>query len=243
MSKSMKGWRRHFLIPFRRSARLNPGIMLNYCRNFLLLLLGTLFLTACAALPRIKAADNAQVLAAVSACNDAFPQGKWQFTHVIRATLSDGGEAQLMGVTEISSNPEQIHAVMMTIEGLVLFDAQEDGELTIKRGVAPFDSKAFARGLMEDIQLIFFKPAGNPIVGLTEDGLPVCRYRVSDKIVVDVIAGSDGNLEILKCENERLTRRVTHESNPLPEKITLTAYGPARYGLDLKLIDAEQIKD
>ena len=229
--------------PFHRNRRLNPGIMLNCCRNFFLFLLSILFLTACAILPRIKSAGNAEVPKAVSACNDAFFQGKWRFTHVIRATLPDSGEVQLMGVTVISSAPERIHAVIMTIEGLVLFDGLEDGRLTIKRGVAPFDSRGFAKGLMEDIRLIFIKPAGNPIVGLTENGLPVCRYRASDKIVVDVMVASDGGVEILKYEKERLTRRVTRESNPLFEKITLTAYGPARYGLDLRLISAEQIKD
>jgi hypothetical protein len=78
-----------------------------------------------------------------------------------------------MGVTELSSDPERIHAVMMTIEGLVLFDALFDGKLTINRGVAPFDSREFAEGLMDDIRLIFFKPAGNAVdAGLTEDGFP-----------------------------------------------------------------------
>ena len=132
--------------PFRRRARLKPGIMLYCCRNSLLLLLGILVLTACAGPPRIKAGGNAGVSKAVSACNDAFPQGKWQFTHVITATLPDSGEVQLMGVTEISSEPERIHAVMMTIEGLVLFDGLEDGRLAIKRGVAPFDSRGIRPG-------------------------------------------------------------------------------------------------
>ncbi|EFK07741.1 conserved hypothetical protein [delta proteobacterium NaphS2] len=217
-------------------------MILSGCRNPLLLLLGIFLLTACASLPRMKAIGNAEVSKAVSFCSDAFPQGKWQLTHAIMATLPNGGEAQLLGITEISSDPEQIHAVMMTIEGLVLFDGLEDGRLTIKRGVAPFDSRTFAKGLMEDIRLIFIKPAGKPIVGLTEDGFPVCRYRVLDNIVVDVV-GSHGRLEILKYENERLIRRVTRESNPLPEKITLTAYGPAPYGLNLRLISAEQIKN
>ena len=229
--------------PFHRNRPLKPVIMLWGRLNPLLLLLGIVFLAACTGMPRLKTIKNAEIAGILFTCEKAFPIGKWQFTHVIKSTLPDGGEAQLMGVTEISSNSQRIHAVMITIEGLVLFDGLEDGQLTIKRGVAPFDSKAFARGLMEDIQLIFFKPAGNPIVGLTEDGFPVCRYRVPDKIVVDVIAGSDGNLEILKYENERLIRRVTRESNPLPEKIILTAYGPASYGLDLRLIGAEQIKD
>ena len=229
--------------PFHRNCRLKPGKMLNCCRNFLLLLLGIVFLTSCAGIPHIKPLNDAEVTKTVSFCNDAFPQGKWQLTHAIRATLPNGGEAQLMGVTEISSYPERIHAVMMTIEGFVLFDGVEDGRLTIKRGVAPFDSRDFARGLIEDIRLIFIKPAGKPIVGLTQDGFSVCRYRVSDNAVVDVMVGSHGRLEILKFENERLIRRVTREANPVPEKITLTAYGAARYGLNLRLISAEQIKD
>lgn len=230
--------------PFHRNVPLKPVIVLNCCRNALLLLLGMLFLQACAGLPRIRTIDNAGVLNILFSCEKAFPIGKWQFTHVITATLPEGGEAQLMGVTEISSNPERIRAVMMTIEGLVLFDGVEDGQLTIKRGVAPFDSPEFAQGLMEDIRLIFFKPAGDPIdLGLTEDGFRVCRYRVSDDEVVDVMVASDDRLEIRKYGNERLTRRVTRDSDPLPEKIALTAYGPARYGLKLRLISAEQIKD
>jgi len=215
-------------------------------RNSVLLLLGLLLLMACAGMPRIKAADTARASKTIKACENAFPDGKWQFAHVIEASLPGGRDAQLIGVTEMSSNPKRIHAVMMTIEGLVLFDALEDDKLTINRSVAPFDSIGFAKGLMEDIRLMFLKPDGQPMgAGITENGFEVCRYRVSDDAVIDVMVRPDRMLEIRKYGNERLIRKVVAELAPraVPEKITLTAYEPASYRLHLRLISAEQINN
>ena len=195
-------------------------------------------------MPRINAVDTARASKTIKACENAFPDGKWQFAHVIEANLPGGREAQLIGVTEVSNCPERIHAVMMTVEGLVLFDGLEDGKLTINRSVAPFDSIGFAKGLMEDIRLMFLKPDGQPMgAGITENGFEICRYRVSDHAVIDVMVRPDHMLEIRKYENERLIRKVVAELSPgsVPKKITFTAYEPADYRLNLRLISAEQI--
>ena len=208
-------------------------------------LLGTLLLTACAGLPPINAVPAPAASRTVSACREAFPKGKWQFAHVIGATLPGGGEARLMGVTEISQNPARIHAVVMTIEGLVLFDGLEERTLTINRSVAPFDSHAFAKGLMEDIRLMFLAPEGEPVgAGLTRDGFRVCRYRVSGHTMVDVTVRPHGMLEIQKYGNGRLIRKAEIQQNTVsvPEKAVLNAYEPAPYSLNMRLISAEQIK-
>jgi hypothetical protein len=214
------------------------------------LLLGLLFLTACSGIPHIVAIDTALIPKALKRCDTVFPEGKWQFAHVIEADLPGGRDAQLIGVTEVSNHPKRIHAVMMTIEGLVLFDGLalfdglEDGKLTINRSVAPFDSIGFARGLMEDIRFIFLKPDGAPMdAGITENGFEICRYRVSDDAVIDVMVRPDRMLEIRKYTNERLIRKVVAELTPgsVPEKITFTAQEPAGYRLNLRLISAEQI--
>ena len=213
-------------------------------RSWILLFSALLLLTSCGGLPPLKPLKGEKLNKTVTACEDAFPQGKWQFAHVIAATLPGHGETQLIGVTELSSDPERIHAVMMTVEGLVLFDALFDGNLTLNRGVAPFDSREFAEGLMNDIRLMFFKPEGIPVeAGLTEEGFQVCRYRVSDDGIVDVMVRPDGKMEIRKYHNDRLACMVASESNPIPEKIAFAAYAPAGYRLDLRLISAEQIND
>jgi hypothetical protein len=211
-----------------------------------LLLLGMLLLTACAGMPRIIAVDTALASKTLKACENVFPDGKWQFAHVIEANLPGGREAQLIGVTELSSSPKRIHAVMMTIEGLVLFDALEDDKLTINRSVAPFDSIGFAKGLMEDIRLMFLKPDGQPMgAGITENGFEICRYRVSAHAVIDVMVRPDRMFEIRQYGNERLIRKVIFALKPgtIPEKIAFTAYEPAEYRLNLRLISAEQINN
>ena len=214
--------------------------------NWVVFILGMSLLTSCAGLPPITAVPAPAASKSVSACQGAFPKGKWQFAHAIGASLPGGGETRLMGVTEISPNSGRIHAVMMTIEGLVLFDALFDGKITINRGVAPFDSQAFAGGLMDDIRLIFFEPEGAAVdAGLIRDGLQVCRYRVSEDTVVDVMVRPHGMLEIRKYANGRLMRKVEIQQNhvPVPEKVVLTAYEPARYSLNMRLISADQIKE
>ena len=225
---------------------MKPKTIIYNARGPALLLLGLLLLMACAGMPRIKAVDTALASKTIKACENVFSDGKWQFAHVIEASLPGGRDAQLIGVTEVSNHPKRIHAVMMTIEGLVLFDALEDGKLTINRSVAPFDSRGFAKGLMEDIRLMFLKPGGESIdAGITENGFEICRYRVSDHAVVDVMVGADRMLEIRKYTNERLIRKVVAELSPgsVPEKITFTAYEPSKYRLNLRLISAEQISN
>ncbi len=216
----------------------------------ILRLSGMLLLTTCAGMPDIKTMDVSRVPETLMRCENVFPRGKWQFAHAIEADLGGGQEARLIGVTELSSNPERIHAVMMTIEGLVLFDALHDGQLTINRGIAPFDSREFAQGLMDDIRLIFFKPHGDPIgVGVIDRGCDVCRCQ-SGNAMVDVMVCPDYLFEIRQYENEQLTRTVSaplkptgsrKTANAFPEQITLTAQGPAHYRLTLRLISAEQI--
>jgi len=244
MSRSIRGLLIPSLNPFRSKETVKRETIPYNASNLFPWLLGMLLLTACAGLPPLKPIDKDAASETVSVCENAFPRGKWQFAHVIAATLPGDRQAQLIGVTQLSSEPERIHAVMMTVEGLVLFDAIFDGKLTINRGVAPFDSREFAEGLMNDIRLIFFRPAGKPMdAGLTEAGFQVCRYRVSDDEIVDVMVGSDGRIKIRKYHHGRLVCVVTFESNPIPDKIAFTAYAPAGYRLDLRLISAEQIND
>ena len=225
---------------------MKPEITRCKTQSSIFLLLGMLFLTACSGIPHIIAVDTALIPKTLKTCDTVFPKGKWQFAHVIEATLPGGGNSQLMGVTEVSSNPERIQAVVMTIEGLVLFDGLEDGKLTINRGVVPFDSIGFARGLMNDIRLMFLKPGGEPMgAGITDNGFEVCRYRVSDHVVIDVTVLPDRMFEIREYGNEQLTRKVVIELNArsIPEKIAFTAYEPADYRLNLRLISAEKIID
>jgi hypothetical protein len=220
------------------------------------LLLFCLCLVSCAAgPPRIvgessagRIGDNWKTLVA-----PLFPTGTWRFVHSIEATLPGGRRTVLIGVTEVSSRQRRLHCVLMSIEGLVLFDARGDGTIRVERAIAPFDSKKFAQGLMADVALMLLAPPGAPVAtGTLKTGEPVCRYRKLESggkvLTTDVIREGKECWVLNQYEGGRLRRSLRAQgrggvtggaAEGVPEKWRLTAYGPGGYCLYLKLLEAE----
>ena len=213
----------------------------------LLSVLGLIF--ACSSLPRVYPAGNSKDPQPARVCEGPFPDGDWQLLHSIEATLPGGKKGFLMGLTVISSANRTARCVIMTLEGFVVFDALYDKKISIKRAVAPFDSQDFANGMMEDIDLIFFKPAGSIITsGFLKNGAAVCRYQKPDGRMVDIISYGQHKWEIkLYLPDHRLLRTVKGLSAAGPEsvdrkgvsdKIELKAHGSPGYELAMELVEA-----
>jgi hypothetical protein len=130
----------------------------------------------------------------------------------------------------------------------VVFDALYDKQITVKRAIAPFDSEVFASGLIEDINLIFFKPAGSIMAsGFLKNGPAVCRYQKPDGRMVDIINQGGHNWEIFQyLPDNRLARTVSMSAiNPdsadrkgISDKIELIAHGSPGYSLVMDLVEA-----
>jgi hypothetical protein len=213
----------------------------------------------CATLPEISPVvplESERGAARIRACEGVFPPVPARFVHSVETDFGGGRKGMMLGVTLVRPGERKIRAVLMTIEGLVMFDGRwEAGNATIDRGVPPLDSPHFARGLLEDIGLVFLPPEGTPTaVGFAEDGAPVCRYERDGRETVDVIAGPDGAWRIHRYAGARRTRTVRAESaisvpgpeGPFstPRKIALTAKGRAGapdYALSLTLLEAEAV--
>ena len=103
----------------------------------------------------------------------------------------------------------------MSIEGLRLFEAHDDGTLTIRRALPPFDRPALADGMMQDIRLIFFRPEAPPLLsGTMPSGEPGCRYTLADGIE-DIVRKPSGEMVIHRYDGKnRLIRRVDHHALP-----------------------------
>jgi hypothetical protein len=184
-------------------------------------------------------------------CMTPFPNRDRQFVHSIHASMPGGQEAVVIGITSISPRTGAVACVMMTVEGLVLFDARYDGRIVIHRALPPFDSMAFARGLMDDIHLIFFPPKG-PLVtsGMSEDGAWVCRYRTEEGTMADIVIHEDHSWEIRQYNHDlRLIRSVVTDpagkktsgrESALPVRLKLAAFGLSEYALTLDLIEARE---
>lgn len=204
-------------------------------------------LFACAGPPRIYPSADPATTAGI-ACDVPFPDGRWQFLHTIEAQLPGGSKGVLMGVTVISSHTRSVRCVIMTVEGLVLFEAEYDRQLVIHRGIEPFDSPEFARGLMEDIRLIFFSPRGAMVaIGRLKEGARICRYQDAEGRVHDTIIHENSSWELRQYSNQqRLTRTVRagpgeRSAAQFPQFLELTAHGNHDYQLTMTLVEAIRI--
>lgn len=165
--------------------------------------------------------------------------------------MPGGRNASVIGITDISSGLETIHCIIMSIEGLVLFDGVYGGEVVINRGIQPFDSKEFAKGLMSDIRMVFFRPVGELTeTGILSNGSHVCRYRKDPMTIVDVIIDPNHDWEIRQYRNGNLNRSVKAYLNEkaidvvqkaFPGRIEISVKEDPGYALTLRLIRAEPL--
>ncbi len=220
---------------------------------WLILLLGTV---SCASLPKLDPVNLSTIPEIHKRCSDVFLEGKWRFVHLIEFTMPGNKKSFVMGITVISPEERKIESVIMTIEGFVFLDAYYDQKVVINRGIPPFDSIDFARGMMDDIKLMFFKPEGSLIEsGISGDGSHVCRYKNDAGSVIDVITNSGCDWEIrqynpggtlIKTVKADHCKMLTGSSNQIgfPGRIELASRGIKRYALAFELKEAKRlIKD
>ncbi len=207
-------------------------------------------LTSCSDLSKLHPVTSREKADFSAKCQSLFLTGDQQLSHSIEATMPGGGKSLMMGILVVSPESDLFESVIMTIEGLVIFNARyEQGKITVKRGISHFKSANFAAGLVNDIKLVFFKPAGVLIeTGKTEDGFSVCRYQESNDNQVEITLKTS-YWEIRRYDGDHGLRRSARvfpsEKNYLaadsldnPRKIQLTAHDLFGYSLTLKLIEA-----
>jgi hypothetical protein len=213
---------------------------------YLLLILGLNF--SCSHIPNIYPTEITNPNQILEKCRCVFPDNDWHFVHLIEATLSKEHKAFMMGITRISPQSRTIEAVMMTFEGMVLFDAYDNGKIIINRAIPPFDSEFFAQGLMEDIRLIFFQPKEAIVEwGLSDTGKYICRYHGNEETITDVIFEQNDRLTVSSYHRHRLHREIRFyrgdkQSPPfIFQRLELIAHRPVKYKMDLNLLESEPL--
>ena len=220
--------------------------MTRYSRAFRVIVPGAaaILFARCSQLPAIIPADFSQKESINKICASPFSQKSWRFIHSIEAEMPDGSMANLLGVTVVKPSTRSIHCVLMTLEGLVVFEAAKDNGLKIKKALPPLDNPHFARGLMEDISLVYFPPSGICAELGSLDGAVVCRYK-NEGALVDVKVGPEEEWEILSYDSSKRLNRVVHASDidagGVPRTIRLRAPGLLGYTLILTLIEKERV--
>lgn len=219
-------------------------------RSIRILLLLLVLPWGCARLPQILPANlPLKAIPPECDCDRIFPQGEWQLLHAMEATAPGGRKQTILGLSQISSKKQTIHCVVMTLEGMVLFEADYDGTIDVRRAVPPFDKPGIAEGIIEDLRLIFFSPdRPKTETGTITKQERVCRYPLPGGGAQDIEIGNDHRWTIHKYNRRnRVVRTVRTESAPdesvpgMPERITLEAHGLAGYRLNLSLIEANSM--
>lgn len=181
-------------------------------------------------------------------CESIYPQGHWQFVHLIEFKLPNGATGTVIGVTVL--NDGSVQSALTTTEGMTLFAADSaSGRLKVLQAVPPFDKPGFAKGLMADVRTIFVRP--KPVVttcGLLDGQQPCCRLQDKDGRLTDILpdskgcwritsrpAGQDGKIRSITASN--CTERQGYR---LARSMTMTTSGKHGYTLKMRLISAEK---
>jgi hypothetical protein len=206
-----------------------------------------LLLSACAHRPNVQPVDGDRQSRIEADCQSHFLQGRWQLVHTINARLYGGRVAALTGVIVLSTADASIHCVLMTLEGLVLFEAESHGRVSVKRALGPFSNDNFARGVMDDIRFLFFAPEGGIIAaGRFEGDTDGCRFQAARRRTVDLVERPDGGWRMQQDDSfGNPLRTVTADppdSTGISHRLTLDAHGRHAYRLSMTLVEAIRLQ-
>lgn len=210
-------------------------------------LAAALLLGACTHMPAIEPSDVARQPRIEACCRSHFLTGRWQLVHTINARLHGGRQATFTGVIVLSPADASVHCVLMTLEGFVLFEAVDNGTVSVKRAFGPFGNDNFAKGIMEDIRFLFLEPTGGVVAaGKFEDRTDGCRYRSTRNRTVDLFELADGGFRMQQYDQSGSLLRTATAGVPGPDglshRLTLEAGGGLSYRLSMTLVEAARLE-
>ncbi|MCJ7785914.1 MAG: hypothetical protein MUP41_18435 [Desulfobacterales bacterium] len=176
------------------------------------------------------------------ACYAIFPAEPWESVYKLEATIRGGGSFSLLGVTKGEPSERRLQSLLLTPEGFILFDAElRDGEMAVRKAVAPFDSPAFAGGLMEDVTLLFLPPQVKPTTwGKETDGKMICNWEGPHDSDTEITGSMDSGWRISRLDKKgRVIKEVVLNGpfvNGLASHVELRASRPASYRLRMTLV-------
>ena len=210
-----------------------------------LLILTALLLTSCQTLPAINSILP-QVGSKDAVCPSPFLKEPYRLMHAIEVRMAGDTGGAIIGITVADPATRFVSCAIMTVEGMVLFEAEATPLLKVIRALPPFDSKNFAENMINDIKLIFFTPEGNiETKGTLPDGANICRWQEKSGDWIDVIARRPEGIEINRYSAYGSWQRkilLISAAENVYQRIELKAKETFNYSLIMTLIEAEPIE-
>ena len=180
-------------------------------------------------------------------CSLPFPVAPVRCINAIEAQLPDGKKMTLIGITVSDPGERAVRAAIMTIEGLLLFDAATCNDvITLYRALPPFDGPEFRSALLRDVQFLLLAPACEPQqCGILDNGASICRYGLAGGMAIDVIVAPDNSWELQEYKNGSgaiRTAKGAAAAGGRPGTVVLQVLQPQPYVLQLHSISSEAAK-
>jgi hypothetical protein len=173
-------------------------------------------------------------------CVGLFPPGPWECVHTIEAVIPGGMTSSLLGITKGDPAGRRLHTVLLTPEGFILFEAERrEEEISVLKAVAPFESPAFARGLMDDVSFLFFAPKAKPSKwGRTKDGAVLCRWENPDGSRKEIRCSTAVKIALVDRHGDLIKEALLHGTfvKGLAPQVELQVHKPAPYRLKMNLL-------
>ena len=178
-------------------------------------------------------------------CYEVFPARPWEAVHVIEVTLPMSHETALLGAVRAAPRGDEFRSVLMTQEGLVLFDASAAaGRIDVHRAVPPFDREGFGEGMVADIRLVLFAPTTNPAeVGRDVMGVPTCRWLEGPETIEVRLASMETELRRLDGHDRELRSAHLHGIDDCGFAETIELSAPGKLGYDLRMVLVQRSSD
>lgn len=212
---------------------------MNFRWNLKTCLFGVLMLCAgCVPIPETDLLPGAP--GDLQGCFAMFPAGPWECIHKIEAAIGEGGSFSLLGVTKGDPADRKLHTALLSPEGFILFEAeQREDRVSVLKALAPFDSAAFARGLMEDVNLLFLPPEGWPSKwGRRADGAILCQWKSPDGSRREITPSTVRKISLWDRHGNLVKEALLQAPfvHGLASQMELRAYQPAPYRLKMTLL-------
>ncbi len=201
----------------------------------------TLILAACVAVPQCKPLSPQSG----TTCPDIFPDKAFRAIHKIEMNNALFGKSIFIGAAKVEPQRDALHAVLMSVEGMVLFEAKvEGGDLLVISAFPPLNDPDFTRELMADVLFLLLKPAAAPAeTGADEQGLTACRWPTEAGGVLEQTLMREGAIRMRRYDKQRRTIKEAVALPPfdrgMPTQIRMRSFIPVNYTIELTLINME----
>lgn len=212
-------------------------------RSYRIFSLG-LILLVLGCVPQVHSPLRPGTAADLQSCLAIFPPGPWESVHKIEAAFRGGASGTLLGITRGNPLEYSLQTLLLTPEGFTLFEGEfRAGEITVNKAVPPFDVPAFAKGLMEDVTLLFLAPQSRPTNwGQAADGTRVCIWEGPDGFRTEVTQLPDQGWRLRRRDDQgQVTREVALKGNlvqGLAANLELRVLKPVFYTLKMTLFQS-----